>query len=777
MSSVARTEPDQAGAGAPDHDPETAEVRPGPAPIALAMARTIVAAVFFGLCLVALLFVIVSGASLPSVLVAACLLLALFGMQVFYFSRPGVELRSRTSYLLLAVQACLVYLPVIEYGDSWLGLPSLVGGTVLLVLPRVLAWIAFGLMVVSTAWLEAALSGVVLNGIYLTISVSAFALGVYGLTRLAGVIAELHAARSELAGAAVAHERLRFARDLHDLLGLRLSEIAPKGELAQRVLDKDPDRAGRELSEILDISRRALADVRSVARGYRELNLDEASRAATAVLAAARVDLRMELKHAELPVPIRSLIAEVLREGATNILRHSEAERCEFVLRQSGNRVSLDIVNDGVVDPDFDDPLRAGGGVAGLAGRVAELGGELTAGLDPDGRRFRLHMRVPVAGERDDAGAAQPDELISRTATGAARAVLGTVLILMYVSASLRLVLLVEMNNDAGDVVSIGCTTALLLIQWLHYSRPGVQFRTPVSYALLALQALLVFLPLLLYGVAWVALPGVLLASVLLVLPPVLGWVMFALITAVLTVAQASLGGTMLWVAYNVVGALMIGLVVYGLTWMVRAVAALREARIALARAAVAEERLRFARDLHDLLGLSLSAIALKSELAHRLVSRDPDRARDQLGEVLAISRLALADVRSVASGHRELSLHQESHTAESLLLAADVDVRMDLRYRELPVRVSTLLATVLREGVTNVLRHSKGEHCEISVHERDASVLLAIVNDGVTEAAGRAHNGSGLQNLTARVGMVGGELTAGIEADGRFRLQANVPL
>src|SRR5205823_5301028 len=127
-------------------------------------------------------------------------------------------------------------------------------------------------------------------------------------------------------------------------------------------------------------------------------------------------------------------------------------------------------------------------------------------------------------------------------------------------------------------------------------------------------------------------------------------------------------------------GVVISGLATFGLTWMVRSVTELRAARTRLAQAAVAEERLRFARDLHDLLGLSLSAITLKSELARRLVTVDPDKARDELTEILAISRLALADVRLVASGYRELSLQEESRSAESLLAAADVDVRIELR-------------------------------------------------------------------------------------------------
>ncbi|HET9141687.1 sensor histidine kinase, partial [Actinophytocola sp.] len=495
MSSAARTEPDLARPGTRDLDePADAEVLPSPAPIALTMARFIVAVVFFCFCGLALLYVIDSGESLPSVLVAVCVLTALLGLQVFYFSRPGTDLRSRTSYLMLALQAALVYLPVLQYSDSWLAMPSLLAGTALLVLPRAFAWTLVALIVASTIWWDTVLSGSVWDGIYVGISVLAFSLGVYGLSRLAGLIAELHAARTELAKAAVAHERLRFTRDLHDLLGQRLSELAPKGELARRVLERDPDRAGHELAEMLDIARRALADVRSVARGYRELNLDEASRAATSVLAAADVDVRMELKHAELPVPIRSLIAEVLREGATNILRHSEAERCEFQLRQSGNQVSLDIVNDGA-DPADVTGFRAGSGIGALANRVGELGGELTAGLDPDGR-FRLRVTVPVSAAPDADAPTGTHASASRLVTGQAQALLGTVLVLMYCTAFLRLFYLLSMHNTAGRIVSTGCLTALLAIQLLHFSRPMVELRSLRSYGLLTVQTVLALVPL-----------------------------------------------------------------------------------------------------------------------------------------------------------------------------------------------------------------------------------------------------------------------------------------
>jgi signal transduction histidine kinase len=601
-----------------------------------------------------------------------------------------------------------------------------------------------------------------------------FGLGVFGLTRLAALIKDLHAARTELAHSAVAHERLRFARDLHELLGLRLSAIAPKGELAHRLVTRDPDRARRELSEILQIARRALADVRAVARGYREINLDEASRAASSVLAAAEVDVRMTFKHGELPVRIRSVLAAVLREGASNVLRHSDAERCEITLRQTGDRVLLDIVNDGIVTPEADAAVHEGG-IAALSERVAELNGQLTAGVDDDGR-FHLRLNIPVS--RD--GEPDPDTEPARpTAPGATRRALGVASVVFcgsFVQNTLKL--LATMPSDVSRLAfSVGYMAVLLALQLGYFLRPGIRLRGPVSYAILPVQAALVFLPLVQFGVEWVALPGFLAGSALLVLRPWAGWSVFTLVLGVIAGAMAVQGLSLLDITFIVGGAMVNGLVVYGLTWMVRSAAELGATRRQLADAAVAEERLRFARDLHDLLGLSLSAITLKSELAHRLVAANPVRAREELTEILAISRLALADVRSVAGGHRELSLSEESRSAESLLAAAEVDVRMDLHYGELPTQVGTVLATVLREGVTNVLRHSKGEYCEISVRQQENAVLLDIVNDGVTEEPEVSRNGSGLGNLAARVGMLGGEITAGICPDGRFRLRARVPL
>jgi signal transduction histidine kinase len=740
------------------------------------MARAIVGTVVLLQCMFIFTYVLLSGVGFWAIALSACYLLMLVALQVFYFTRPGINLRSPLTYGLLGVQACLVYLPILQYGQSWAGMPLFLAGTALLVLPPVAAWTVFVAVIASQSFVNWELNFEVVDVIFLIVASAVVAFEVYGLTRLAGLVTELHAARTELATVAVAHERLRFARDLHDLLGQSLTAIAPKGELAHRLVRKNPERAKQELSEILGVSRRALADVRAVAHGYREFNLDEESRTAESVLASSRVEVRMERNLGELPVHVRTLLAAVLREGVANVLDHSDAERCEVIMRQSGEQVSLDIVNDGVDERQVSGPDE-GTKLTALAERVAALDGTLHAGLDPDGR-FRLHLTVPVsrrqvlAARTEEAGERAPE---TRVRLG--QGVMTVVFVGLGVISALRLAGLTDLHTQLFQyAVSIGYLLIMLSIQLFYLSRPTTRLQSPTSYALLLVQACLVHLPALQFGVGWQPLAGFLAGSALLVLPPVLGW---AAVGAVMVSAgwlQAIHTGSAVDVMDAATGQVSNALVVYGLTWMVRTMTELRAARVQLAQTAVADERLRFARDLHDLLGLSLSAITLKSELAHRLVTAAPDKAREELTEILAISRLALADVRLVSSGYRELSLDEEFQAAESLLAAADVVVELDVNYGKLPTQVGTLLATVLREGVTNVLRHSKGEHCEITVQQHERAVCMEIINDGVPESQVQRTNGSGIHNLSFRVAMLGGELTAGLEQDGRFRLRARVP-
>jgi two-component system sensor histidine kinase DesK len=329
-----------------------------------------------------------------------------------------------------------------------------------------------------------------------------------------------------------------------------------------------------------------------------------------------------------------------------------------------------------------------------------------------------------------------------------------------------------------GEVVlSSVCIAALLLMQLRWYARDNGRLRAPVGYAVLGVQACLVYLPILLFGQAWVSMPGFLAGSVLMVWRSTLAWPAFCLIMASMGVVQWVFTGRPMDVVYTVIATVTTGLVVYGLSRLTALVTEVQSNRAEIARLAVLRERLRFARDLHDLLGYSLSAITLKTELTHRLLRKSPQKAADQLLEVLEISRLALSDARAVASGYREMSIEEECLSAVSVLSAADVVVRIHSDTTDLPVHASTVLATVLREGVTNLLRHSKAKHCDITIRQADDHASLEIANDAVPPQQGdRKRGGGGLRNLSVRAKEIGGRVMVEHE-DNVFRLRAEVPL
>ncbi|WP_165960854.1 sensor histidine kinase [Actinocrispum wychmicini] len=328
----------------------------------------------------------------------------LLSIQILWMSKRAAELPVWARYSALLVQACLVYLPLLQFKQLWVGLPGFLAGSALVVMPVPFGWITAGLVVVSMAFTQAAYSGQPEDVVYITLSTTLTGLLVYGLTRLATLVTELHKAREELAKMAVARERLRFARDLHDLLGYNLSAITLKSELTHRLVIKHPARAREELVEILQISRQALADVRAVASGYREMSLDEECQSARSVLAAADVQVQMDVNYRDLPVRVSTVLATVLREGITNLLRHSKAEFCEISVRQADGRVTIEMVNDGVRDIPVDsrkDEGPGGSGIHNLSARVAELGGELTAEREGD-KRFRLHAVIPLFDQQHD---------------------------------------------------------------------------------------------------------------------------------------------------------------------------------------------------------------------------------------------------------------------------------------------------------------------------------------------------------------------------------------
>ena len=329
--------------------------------------------------------------------------------------------------------------------------------------------------------------------------------------------------------------------------------------------------------------------------------------------------------------------------------------------------------------------------------------------------------------------------------------------------------------------VSMACLVALLVLQLLWLSPRGGELPAKVRYALLFVQACLVYLPLLQFKEKWQGQPGFLFGSALIVLPPLLGWLGAGLVAASMGFAQAALPGAAIEIVWLVVTTMLTGFLAPGLTWFATLVTKLQSAREELAEMAVARERLRFTRDLHDLLGYNLSAITLKTELTHRLIADNPHRAREELTEILQISRQALADMRAVPRGYREMSLTEMCESARSVLAGANIHVQLDITNHELPVRTSTALATILREGITNLLHHSEAKNCHITVRQTTNTATIEILNDGVPDTPTDTRNnngqgGNGIQNLSTRVTELGGHLTAQHLPNNTFQLHASIP-
>ncbi|MEU6766346.1 histidine kinase [Streptomyces sp. NPDC046853] len=198
-------------------------------------------------------------------------------------------------------------------------------------------------------------------------------------------------------------------------------------------------------------------------------------------------------------------------------------------------------------------------------------------------------------------------------------------------------------------------------------------------------------------------------------------------------------------------------------------------AREVEARLAVAEERLRFGRDLHDVMGRNLAVIALKSELAVQLARRGRPEAVDQMVEVQRIARESQREVREVVRGYREADLAVELVGAQGVLEAAGIDCRVSGSSAGLPVSVQSALGWVVREATTNVLRHGDAQRCDIALTVTGERTTLTIENDGAPEVVPES-TGSGLAGLRERLAMVDGtlEVTSG---NGTFRLAAQVPL
>jgi two-component system sensor histidine kinase DesK len=219
------------------------------------------------------------------------------------------------------------------------------------------------------------------------------------------------------------------------------------------------------------------------------------------------------------------------------------------------------------------------------------------------------------------------------------------------------------------------------------------------------------------------------------------------------------------------IGALMWSL---GSQW--RTIRELSAARDEIARLAVSEERLRISRDLHDLLGHTLSLVALKSELAAKLIHDEPNTAHAELEDVQRVTRHALTEVREAVHGYRRLAFEEALDGARTALSAAGIDVRVEGSADHLPDEVESVLAWAVREATTNVVRHSGARTCEITLATESGAVALQVDDDGVPDQS-VARNGIGLAGLAERARRLHGTLETGVRPEGGFRLRLRVPL
>ncbi|MDP9073212.1 MAG: sensor histidine kinase, partial [Actinomycetota bacterium] len=370
----------------------------------------------------------------------------------------------------------------------------------------------------------------------------------------------------------------------------------------------------------------------------------------------------------------------------------------------------------------------------------------------------------------------------------------GRALLPLRLTGSWRLwwsaVWLVFLGYPIGDIVSrhhpaiwvISAWTALLVFVGLYLRTMWVAFSanptddepTPAGW----LAALICFTlgMVVLFGVAWggvIIYLGVATGSTLRHRAVLVTLAALDAFTAVLGVAA---GAGVSNVAFDCFLTTALGFTMLAFRRLVRLVIELEQARDEVARLTAAEERLRFSRDLHDVLGHSLSVVALKAQVARRTMASDPEAAWAALTDVETVARQSLSDVRQLVSGYRQQSLAEELAGAEELLEAAGITPRI-ARPPELPVgEINHLLAWAVREGTTNVIRHSRASHCDITVAGDESSAWLEIVDDG-TRRPDSPQAGSGLRGLRERMERAGGCLEAGCRNTNGFRLAVRLPL
>jgi two-component system sensor histidine kinase DesK len=313
----------------------------------------------------------------------------------------GVTLRGQrrlwVALPMLALLALTAITATLAFGEPWWNVWVILAAATTGVVTG-----AWGLVAVAgvplAAGVTVGISGATADELWPLVLVVFLAAGAnHVLVRLLATVGALRAAQEELAERAVMEERERFSRDLHDLLGHTLSVVVVKAEAARRLAERDPRAAAEHAGDIETMGRRALGEVRDAVDGYRRPTVAAEVRRARAALDAAGIGLEVHLPDEPLAHPVDEVLGWVVREGVTNVLRHSHATRCHVSVASEGGVAWVELTDDGTGD----DGSREERGLRGLRQRLHAVDGELV--VEASRRGFRVRASVP---DRDAAVAA-----------------------------------------------------------------------------------------------------------------------------------------------------------------------------------------------------------------------------------------------------------------------------------------------------------------------------------------------------------------------------------
>ena len=251
----------------------------------------------------------------------------------------------------------------------------------------------------------------------------------------------------------------------------------------------------------------------------------------------------------------------------------------------------------------------------------------------------------------------------------------------------------------------------------------------------------------------------------------ILAAVLLAAVVAALFIAHNWIG----MLVPSLAGGIPIGIACINEAALHRSRAALLRKQEEVEHMARIAERERISRDLHDLLGHSLSLITLKAELAGKLVGRDAEACRREIADIEQAARQALTEVRGAVTGYRQSGLAYALAGARASLAAANVEMKEEMQRMTLAPSAEHVLALALREAVTNVVRHAKARSCRVSLAEDRGFAVLTVADDGQLRHAAAVHPGNGLTGMRERTASVGGALT--VRAAQGMSLEVRVPI